>query len=183
MSINNTNTSNLGATDKHLNKKNKKKKPIMSFLIKTVILLSVIIATVTFIITPYRISDNTMYPSVHGGDLGLFYRLDNLYLDDIVLYKDVNNETRVGRIVATGGQTIEFFEDGGYEVNNYTVLEKIPFDTYAEDIAGQEITLKDDEYFILNDYRSKTNDSRTLGTINKSQIIGKLVYLLRLRDF
>lgn len=167
------------------NNPNKKKtaKAVKNLIVKTILLVVIVFAVTQFVITPYRVSDSSMYPALHSGDLGLFYRLNDSYIDDIILYTDSSGKTRVGRIVATGGQTIEFFESGGYEVNGYTALEKVPYDTYAEDLVGQTITLNNGEYFILNDYRSEDNDSRTLGVIQKKQIIGKLIYLLRLRDF
>jgi len=43
--------------------------------------------------------------------------------------------------------------------------------------------LKEDEYFILNDFRQITTDSRELGGIKKSQIKGKLLFLMRRRNF
>lgn len=172
-------------TEKGKPSKEKKKtlKALKNLLIKTALLIAVIVALVNFVITPYRISDNSMYPNIHSGDLGMFYHLDEAYIDNVILYKANDGTTKVGRIIATEGQTIQFFESGGYEVNGYTALEKVPYDTYAEELAGTEITLNDDEYFILNDYRSEDDDSRTLGVIKKDQIIGKLVYLLRLREF
>lgn len=43
--------------------------------------------------------------------------------------------------------------------------------------------LKDDEYFVLNDYRSNDKDSRTYGVVKKCDMKGKLLFLLRRRSF
>ena len=40
-----------------------------------------------------------------------------------------------------------------------------------------------DEYFVLNDFRQLTTDSREQGAIKKSQIKGKLLFIMRRRNF
>ena len=39
------------------------------------------------------------------------YRLDQIYLNDVVLYEDEDGKKRVGRIIASGGQVVEFAEE------------------------------------------------------------------------
>ena len=48
----------------------------------------------------------------------------------------------------------------------------------ATGIAEQEITLGEDEYFVLCDSRADTNDSRNaaFGNVKKSQILGKVSF-------
>lgn len=48
-------------------------------------------------------------------------------------------------------------------------------------IAEQEQTLSEDEYFVLCDSRSNTDDSRNsaFGMVKKSQIIGKVSFRLK----
>ena len=46
---------------------------------------------------------------------------------------------------------------------------------YKEENIEAYIVSKD-SFFVLNDNRSNMNDSRTIGLIHKSQIIGKLIY-------
>ena len=41
-------------------------------------------------------------------------------------------------------------------------------------IASSSITLKEDEYFVLGDNRNNSKDSRFFGSVEKSQIIGKV---------
>lgn len=78
-----------------------------------------------------------MFPSVRDGDLGIFYRLTDCYTDDVVLYTDKTGQVTVGRIIAVGGQTVEFFKDGGYEVdgasNGYAVESTNSSGTLTED--------------------------------------------------
>lgn len=166
-------------------KKNKKRmRPyIKRFLIKTGAIILAIWAIISFVATPYRSKDNCMYPALHSGDLGIYFRLQEPYVDSVVMYKDDSGNVRIGRVIASSGDTVEFLENGGYEVNGYSALEEVPYETYADDLVGQTIEVDEDEYFILNDYRSLDNDSRTLGKIKRSQIIGNLVFVMRIREF
>lgn len=161
----------------------KPKHTIKNFCIKTILLITAIWAIISFVIVPYRMSDNSMYPNVHDGDLGLYYKLEAISIDSVVLYKTDNGDLKVGRVVALGGHTIEFLESGGYNLNGYAALEKIPFETDGGELVDNPITLEEDEYFVLNDYRSNDDDSRTNGVIKKDQIVGTLLLVLRIRDF
>lgn len=158
---------------------------LVRFLIKTVILIGILMITFTFVFQIHRMNGNRMFPSVRDGDLGVFYRLEPCYTNDVVLYKDHNGELQVGRIIAVPEQTVEFLENGGYEVNGNQTLDEIPYETYLEHSSQVKypLTLSSDSYFILNDFRSDTSDSRTYGVVEKSEIRGKLLFLLRRRGF
>ena len=43
--------------------------------------------------------------------------------------------------------------------------------------------LAEDEYFILFDVRTEVGDSRVYGAVTKKQILGRLMLLLRRRNF
>ena len=135
------------------------------FLLKTVILLAALIILLTVVFGIFRMSGNTMSPFVRDGDLCIFYRLDKIYLNDVVLYVDDNGNKKVGRVVASGGQTVDFPKNGGYQVNDYEPTEENPYKTYVAEKGNIKypLKLKDNEYFILNDFRKITTDSRELG--------------------
>ena len=166
-----------------LKKNTKKFKFLSQFFVKTGILAGIVFVILSFVLCFYRMDGNNMFPFFQNGDLGIFYRLSSCFLNDVVLYEDSNGDLHVGRIVAVGGQTIEFYEGGGYSVNEYNSLERIPYDTCTDDLSMYPLTLDSDEFFVLNDFRSDMNDSRHIGCIKKSDIKGKLIFLFRCRDF
>lgn len=156
---------------------------IRKFIVKTILFVTGIWLIISFIATPYRMNTNYMYPSLRTGDLVVFNRLGVINVDSVVLYKDDNNTTYVGRVIAIPEQTVEFTEGGSYKVNGYVALEKNPYETTVDDYSKYPITLDKDEFFVLTDFRTSGEDSRTLGPIKKSQIIGVEVLTLRVREF
>ena len=156
---------------------------LYQFLIKTGILTGMIGLILSFLICPFRMNDNTMFPSFRNGDLGIFCKIMSGTTNDVILYKDADNQLKVGRVVAVGGQTVEFYESGGFKINGSSIFDEVPYDTYATDVSIYPITLEDDQVFVLNDFRSVETDSRTFGPIDTSQIVGKLICSWRIRGF
>ena len=60
-------------------------------------------------------------------------------------------------------------------INGEVINEKYNFFTEIQDESNSTFLLEKDEYFILGDNRSVSNDSRSFGPISKAQIIGKVV--------
>ena len=92
-------------------------------------------------------------------------------------------QMKLGRIVAVGGQSVDFPKDGGYTVDGYQPSEEITYQTFGADGVKYPIDVGDDEVFIMNDFRSDTDDSRQFGCVKKSDIDGKLLFLIRRRGF
>lgn len=170
---------------KNKGKKARKYRFLFRFIQKTIVLVLSLFVLLTFVFQIFRMTGNNMSPYVRDGDLCIFYRLDQIYLNDVVLYEDEDGKKRVGRIIASGGQVVEFAEEGGFKVDDYQPTEENPYKTYKAEKGNVKypLQLKEDEYFILNDFRQITTDSRELGGIKKSQIKGKLLFLMRRRSF
>lgn len=159
--------------------------PGKRFLIK-VLAASVIFSIVlTWVLGFYRMSGNYMFPAVKDGDLCMVYKPEKCSINEVVLYRDNSGSLRLGRIVAGENQTVEFMENGGYLVDGYQPAEEITYETWADSESDVQYPLKIDKgmYFIMNDFRSDTSDSRCFGMIDQSRICGKLVFLLRRRGF
>ena len=141
-------------------------------------------AVFSFLLGAVRISENNMFPMVKSGDLCLYYRPGKVSTGDLVFYDDGDGRLRAGRIAAIEGQTIDFPEEGGYTVDGSAIYEYLPYDTYpAEESAVRyPLTLKEGEYFILNDYRKDDSDSRTAGPVASSGIRGRGLFIFRRRS-
>ena len=156
----------------------KKWKFLIRFLLKMTIITISIWTVLTFVLVPHRMTGNGMFPSVKDGDLCLFYRLEDAHAGDVVLY-EADGRTAVGRIVAIPGQSVKFLEEGGFHVNGYAPYEELPYETHGK---GSWI-LMESEFFVLNDYRSNDKDSRIYGTVKADELKGKLLFILRRRNF
>ncbi len=162
-----------------------KKKTKYGFLVRFILKLLIIAAAtyivMTFIFGAFILRGNYMFPAVRDGDLVITYRLEDYVIGDVVLYR-TDAGTKVGRIVGLPGQEISVSEDGQLSVNGAVPSEQIFYLTDQGSLR-YPCTLGDDEYFILNDFRSDTNDSRDSGPIAKKQLQGKSVFVIRRRGF
>ena len=158
---------------------------LIHFLIKMGLLVAAGYLVWTYALCFHRISGNNMFPAGKDGDLGIVYQLEECHTGDLVWYESPDGTGKYGRIVAVPGQEVDFPEEGGYLVNGYQPAEEVLYETYRDKESGIKypVTLVEDEYFILNDYRDDTADSRDYGPIKASAIKGKVIFLLRRRGF
>lgn len=163
--------------------KKKKLGPLAKLLIKIAVLVIIVVIVLTWILGLHRMTGNNMFPFVKDGDLCIVYKLDDYTTGDVVLYRNDEGKMKLGRIVAVGGQSVDFPKDGGYTVDGYQPSEEITYQTFGADGVKYPIDVDDDEAFIMNDFRSDTDDSRQFGGVKKSDIDGKLLFLIRRRGF
>lgn len=163
--------------------KKKKLGPLAKLLIKIAVLAIIVVIVLTWILGLHRMTGNNMFPFVKDGDLCIIYKLDDYTTGDVVLYRNDEGKMKLGRIVAIGGQSVDFPKDGGYIVDGYQPSEEITYQTFGADGVKYPIDVGNDEVFIMNDFRSDTDDSRQFGGVKKSDINGKLLFLIRRRGF
>ena len=154
---------------------------VISFFSRLIFLalLFWILFGVVFGIKPMPNED--MVPRICAGDLMLFYRLDKkLRSSEVAVFKK-DGKWYTGRVVAQGGDSVEITEDAELKVNGSIVIENdIYYKTPKyEDYVSYPLTLADDEYFILCDYREGAKDSRYFGPICGNEIKGKVITLIR----
>lgn len=153
-------------------------------LLKLIVILGAIYLLLTVFYGVAIVPDEGMKPSLRQGDLSIFNRLDkSAELTDIVAYVD-DGEIRYGRVVAQSGDMVDINEEGQLIVNGQAqardnqaiILSERGTVTYPVQVAQ-------DEVFILNDNDENTTDSRTLGPLQNSRILGKLLMIMRRRSF
>ena len=164
-------------------KKKKKLGPLAKLLIKITVLTIIVVIVLTWILGLHRMTLNNMFRFVNEGYLCIAYKLDYNTTGDVVLYRNDEGKMKLGRIVAVGGQSVDFPKDGGYTVDGYQPSEEITYQTFGADGVKYPIDVGEDEVFIMNDFRSDTDDSRQFGGVKKTDIDGKLLFLNRRRGF
>lgn len=152
---------------------------------KKAILLLVLIWLLFFLVFGITVSKgNAMEPALKDGDLLLYYRLSSGYTQaDPVLYT-VENERKTGRIAAGPGDELLFTPEGKLVINGYMQTALGGEDMYAlpEGTGGYPLTLSEGEYFILADDKGAAEDSRAFGIIQKEEIKGKIITIIRRRS-
>ena len=154
---------------------------IAGFLTKlaAIVVLLGLLFGFAFGVTPMENDD--MSPRISAGDLLLYYRLaDDLVTGDVLVF-DKDGEQYVGRIVANPGDTVEVTDQATLVVNGSTVLENDIYYTTPKYDNGPTypVTLAQDEYFILCDYREGARDSRYFGPVSLAEIKGKVITVVR----
>ena len=132
-----------------------------------------------FGVTPMENDD--MAPRISAGDLLLYYRLADDWVNGDVMVFAKDGEQYVGRIVARGGDTVEVTDQATLVVNGSTVLENNIFYTTPKYDNGPAypLTLADGEFFVLCDYREGARDSRYFGPVTAAEVKGKVITVVR----
>ncbi len=150
------------------------------------IFLALIVLFRIFVLEPHSVSGSSMENTFQDGDYVLVDKISYKFISpkkgDVVVFnppENVNNKNRfIKRIIATSGENIYVNENGTY-INNNLIPEN--FVTFKSTKASDNITLNNDQYFVMGDNRSVSYDSRYWGAINKDEIQGRV--LIRLYPF
>jgi len=133
-----------------------------------------------FAVESFRVPSESMSPTVEIGDRfivnKLGYKLSDPSMGDIVVFDrpanaTVQDDRLVKRIVAVGGQTLEF-RSGQLFIDEVVVNE--PYLSAGPSTADYgPVTVPEGKYFVAGDNRSRSIDSRVFGPIDRSLIIGQ----------
>lgn len=128
----------------------------------------------------------SMEPALYNGQEVLInrfiYKITSPKRGDVIAFLPNGNQNShyyLKRIVGLPGESIQII-DGYVYING----ERVPEDEYDKmadyGIAGNEIQLGSDEYFVLGDNRNMSEDSRSgnIGAVKKDTIAGKVWFHL-----
>lgn len=157
---------------------------IKDLLVKILFILIIAYVILTYCFGMLRMHGISMVPSISDGDLVVYYRLEKeLRSGDIVVF-DNGEDTHVLRIVATEGQTVDINGSGDLMINGHVEEEQSYFKTKeAEDSEIKfPYTIESGKVFVIGDYRKEAEDSRIFGAVNKTEIKGKVLSILRTKN-
>lgn len=140
-----------------------------------VIIVIVVILIRSFLATPVRVDGDSMKKNLQDGEILVLYRLAKIERYDIVvLHEKDDNDNIIKRVYGLPGETIRIAHNKIY-INGEAIEDNY---AYGKTSDYEEITLGDDEYFVLGDNRGISKDSRMIGPIKKDNIKGETVFRL-----
>ena len=129
-------------------------------------------------------ADASMTPTIEEGDRILVdclrYKLFKPKRNDVIVFCQDKDKDRkeafynVKRVIGLPGETVQI-KNGNVYINGTEMTEVVAVDhMMISGLATYEVTLGDDEYFVLGDARNGSEDSRyaSVGNVKKSEIIG-----------
>lgn len=126
------------------------------------------------------VDGSSMEPNYHNGDVLkinlVAYLTSEPQRYDVVAIHTPSMDL-IKRIIALPGEMVSIDENGKVRINGEIIEDPFAEEAIRQDMRGlaaNTIILKDNEYFVMGDNRNASTDSRTIGPIQKKQIIGKV---------
>ena len=171
-------------------KKGDMRKEVVSWVRMFVIVIAVVFVLTQFVIINVRVPSGSMENTIMTKDRLIGFRFsywfDEPQRGDIILfsYPVDEKQTYIKRVIGLPGETIQII-DGMIYINGSVYLETQGFPQMENaGMAAQEITLGEDEYFVLGDNRNQSEDSRfaDMGNVKLEDIEGKVWAVLSPSD-
>jgi signal peptidase I len=150
--------------------------------------LAIILPVRYYLIQPFYVKGASMVPNFHDQEYlivdEISYRFKAPERGQVIVFRYPRNpqEYFIKRIIALPGEEVQI-KDGKVLIFNtlnpdgLVLNEKyLPTDLFTEDNNGEKIKVEANEYFVLGDNRSNSKDSRSFGPVDKSFVIGKILF-------
>ncbi|MDQ6700395.1 MAG: signal peptidase I [Acidobacteriota bacterium] len=150
------------------------------------IAFSVILAVIliVFVYQPVKVEGTSMMPALTDQErifIDKFtYRfgVSNIERGDMVVFWFPLDTTKsyIKRVIGVPGDTVEI--DGGVVIVNGKELDEryVPED-YRDRVSKARTVVPMNNYYVLGDHRTSSNDSRTWGFVDRHYIYGKAVFV------
>ncbi len=151
---------------------------ILSYIL--IIVLAILIKLYVF--SPIRVNGTSMVPTLDNGYIMFLneigYHLNGLNRFDIVVV-NIDNDKLIKRVIGLPGDTVEYKYNKLY-VNGKEIEENFEHkDTKDFKLSDIDVEIiPDDYYFVVGDNRTNSKDSRIIGLIHKSKIMGKTDFII-----
>jgi signal peptidase I len=158
-------------------------------LLKIIIISLVIIIPVRyFLIQPFYVKGASMEPNFYNNEYLIIdeitYRLHQPQRGDIIVFRYPKDpqEYFIKRVIGLPGEEVQI-KDGGIMIFNSanpngSNLKETYLDPELKtnSLTQEKIALGNNEYYVLGDNRNQSKDSRSFGPVDKSFIIGRVLF-------
>src|SRR5437764_8235298 len=144
--------------------------------------VSVVLAIIliVFIYQPVKVEGTSMMPGLTDQDrifinkYTYFFGVGSITRDDLVVFHFPldPSQSYIKRVIGLPGDTVEI-RDGSVYVNRKKLDEPYVPPEYRDHVSMPEKPVPANQYFVLGDHRSSSNDSRAWGFVERREIYGK----------
>ncbi len=163
-------------------------KQILIFLVESAAVVVLAWLIIRFAVEKNIIVGDSMAPTLSDSSVILINKLAYIRKapkrNDVIVFnqgKDDRTYLNVKRVIGIPGDTVEIL-NGKVYINGSLYEEQINVeDMRLAGLAASEITLEDNEYFVLGDNRNSSEDSRfaNVGMVIRDDIVGKAVLVIK----
>lgn len=168
----------------------KYKESLTDFAETVVCSLVVILLLYIFIASVEVVWGESMEPNFHTGERILVEKISenfrSLERGDVVVFVPVTEEDKhlIKRVVGIPGDIVKIFEckiyvsrDGQkFELSESYLLPDTCTNGGSYVQEGRSLRLQNNQYMLLGDNRENSLDSRMLGIVDKSRIVGRVIF-------
>jgi signal peptidase I len=147
---------------------------------------SVLIAVIliVFIYQPVKVEGTSMMPALTDQErifinkFNYHFGIGNIERGDMVVFWFPVDTTKsyIKRVIGLPGDVVEI-DRGQVIVNGKPLVENYVPEEYRDRSSYPARTVPPDNYFVLGDHRSSSNDSRNWGYVDRKNIYGKAVFV------
>lgn len=172
-------TEDEGELKRKAERRKKIVKETRDWLVLIVCTLAVVFLVRSYVFEPIVVDGPSMNDTLFTGDRVFVTKFDYLIGEPergtvVICHYPNSKENYIKRLIALPGDTLEI--RGGVTYLNGEALDE-DFISYPTTRDFGPITLGEDEYFVMGDNRANSNDSRSVGPLSRSQIVGRVRYL------
>jgi signal peptidase I len=148
------------------------------------LVFSVVLAVIVilFLYQPVKVEGTSMMPTLDDQErifINKFvYRFSHIDRGDTVVFWFPGDPSKsyIKRVIGVPGDRVEVVR-GTVVVNGHALEEDYVPSEFRDDNSMNAKTVPSDEYFVLGDHRSSSNDSRAWGMVPRRYIYGKAVFI------
>lgn len=150
------------------------------------LMISIVLAifVILFIYQPVKVEGTSMMPTLDDQErifINKFvyrFHFGNIERGDTVVFWFPGDPTKsyIKRVIGMPGDRVQVV-DGKVIVNGEALVENYVPPEYRDQSEMDERVVPPDEYFVLGDHRSSSNDSRAWGMVPRRYIYGKAVFI------
>ena len=157
-----------------MDKKEQSAKQVFLEYFKTIFLsVSITLIFITFVAQLTTVVGESMMPTFHNGEKLIVQKISKTFdRYDVILFNATKTDVYIKRVIGLPGETIKI-ENNTIYINGNPIDDVVNVEMEYYGIAEGEVTLGENEYFVMGDNRNNSMDSRykEIGPVSSDKII------------